>query len=109
METQYGHRGRGRGLLEPGELFLSINFKGTQSWGELLPTGGLAQEGSGDVPPLLSSSLSGTFSFSSAPKTTYKGWQSGTSCWRDMGSVQTLGQILGRREATQERWEAVKR
>lgn len=109
METQGGHRGRGRGLLEPGELFLSIHLKGTQSWGELLSARGLVQEVSGDAPPLPSSPLSGTFSFSSAPETTHKGWQSGTSCGRDMGSAQTLGQMLGRREATEDRQEAVKR
>lgn len=62
MDTQCGHRGRGRGLL-------NINLKGTQSWGELLPPGGLVQEVPGDAPPLPSSPLSGTFSFSSAPET----------------------------------------
>lgn len=103
METQCVHRGRGRRLLEPAELSLSINLKGTQSWGELLSAWGLAQEVSGDAPPLPSSLLSGTFSFSSALETTYKRWQSGTGCGRDMGSAQTLGQMLGRREATEDR------
>lgn len=50
-----------------------------------------------------------SFSFSSAPETTHKGWPSGTSCGRDIGSAQTLGQQLGRREATEIRQEPVKR
>lgn len=44
--------------------------------------GSLAQEVSGEALPLPSSPLSRTFSFSSAPETTYTGWAVGTSCGR---------------------------
>lgn len=54
--------------------------------------GSLGQVVSDEAPPLSSSHLSGTFSFSSAPETTYKGWLSGTSCGRDIGSALTLEQ-----------------
>lgn len=70
--------------------------------------GSLAQEVSGEALPLPSSLLSRTFSFSSAPETTYTGWALEPAVG-DMGSAQILEQNLGRREVTEVRQEVVKR